>query len=241
MGRAAPGRLWTHNDSADPVLFSLDTNGKVTARVQVTGAEVHDWEAVGAGSCPTGSCLYIADIGDNDARRQHIIVYRLPEPKIGEGSVRVTDVYRATYPDGAHDAESLLVAADGRLYVITKGDTGEVAIYRFPANPRAGDAMALERIGGGAGSRKDRITDAALSPDGEWAALRTNEAIVFYRGPDLLAGRWREEGRIDLTPIGEPQGEGLAFGSDNIIYLAGEGGGTSRAGTFARLTCTPRR
>jgi uncharacterized protein YjiK len=36
---------------------------------------------------------------------------------------------------GAHDAETLLAAPDGRLYIVTKGDTGEVALYRVPTSP----------------------------------------------------------------------------------------------------------
>jgi hypothetical protein len=60
-----PGRLWTHNDSGEPVLFALDPRGSVTGRVRLTGAAVEDWEAIAAGPCGADSCLYMADIGDN--------------------------------------------------------------------------------------------------------------------------------------------------------------------------------
>ena len=53
-----------------------------------------------------------------------------------------------------------------------------------------------------------------------------------------MAGNWREAGRIDLGPLGEPQGEGVAFGDDRTLYLVGEGGGKSQPGTVARLSCT---
>ena len=31
--------------------------------------------------CGNGSCLYIADIGDNDAKRKEVTIYRVPEPR----------------------------------------------------------------------------------------------------------------------------------------------------------------
>jgi hypothetical protein len=54
----------------------------------------------------------------------------------------------------------------------------------------------------------------------------------------LLAGNWREAGRTELKAVGEAQGEGLAVAADGTIYLAGEGGGQSQPGTFARLACS---
>jgi hypothetical protein len=55
----------------------------------------------------------------------------------------------------------------------------------------------------------------------------------------LIAGDWREVRRFDLKPVGEAQGEGIALGAGDTVYLAGEGSGRSRPGTFARLTCPP--
>jgi hypothetical protein len=241
--RRTPGRFWSHNDSGDPVLFALDGAGQVTARVRVAGATVEDWEAVAVGPCPAGSCIYVADIGDNDAERRRITVYRLGEPAGADGAADGTDVFHATYPDGPHDAESLLVAPDGRLHIVTKGDTGPVSLYRFPSELRSGTTMRLDRIGGsreeGSRSREDRITDGAVSPDGRWVVLRSTGALTFYRTSDLLAGNWREATRVSLGSLGEPQGEGVTFGSDTAVYLMGEGGGKKQPGTFARLTCAP--
>ena len=106
---ARPGRLWTHNDSGQPILFALDTRGAVTARVRVTGAAVDDWEAIAVGPCPEGSCVFVADIGDNAARRSSVTIYRIPEPAASEASAAVSAAFTLSYPDGAHDAEALLV------------------------------------------------------------------------------------------------------------------------------------
>jgi hypothetical protein len=244
VSRRVPGRLWTHNDSGEPILFALDARGTITSRLRLAGAGVQDWEAVAVGPCPDGSCIYVADIGDNDAKRKRITVYRLPEPHAGvTGQVQVTDVFHATYPDGPHDAETLLVTPDGTMSIVTKGDTGPVAVYRFPREMRSGASVKLERAGPprepGKASRNDRITDGDVSPDGEWTVLRSNTELFFYRTGDLLNGVWRNPRRVALRDLGEPQGEGIAVGADNTVYLAGEGGGKSQPGTFARLTCAP--
>ncbi len=243
--RRTPGRFWSHNDSGEPVLFALDGDGRVVGRLAVSGAAVEDWEAVAVGPCPSGSCIYVADIGDNDAERRHITIYRLNEPVEASGSAKVADVFHATYPDGPHDAESLLVTPEGRLLIVTKGDTGPVSLYRFPNELRSGATLALERVGGARDqhepAKHDRITDGAVSPDGQWIVLRSRDALTFYEAPDLLAGNWREAGRVALGPLREPQGEGVTFASNESVYLMSEGGGKKQPGAFARLACTLRR
>ena len=240
VSRRVPGRLWTHNDSGAAVVFALDAQGAVAGRVRITGAAVDDWEAIAVGPCGATSCLYIGDIGDNNATRRTITLYRLPEPEAASGTAAVADVFHGTYPDGPHDAEALLIGGDGRPYVVTKGDTGPIAIYRFPASLQPGATMRLERVGGGQPGRvaaDGRITDGAVSPDGRWAVLRTRSSLSFYRAADLLAGQWRVVTRVDVTPLREPQGEGVALGPDHTVFLAGEAGGKGRNGTFARFSC----
>ena len=240
--RRMPGRFWSHNDSGDPVLFALDSNGQVVGRLSISGATVEDWEAVAVGPCPSGSCIYVADIGDNDAERKRVTIYRIPEPAEATGSAKVADTFHAIYPDGAHDAEALLVTPEGRLLIVTKGDTGPVSLYRFPNELRAGTTLRMERVGVARDPRapaaNDRITDGAVSSDGQWIVLRSTQALTFYRAADLLGGNWREAGRVALASVGEPQGEGVTFGSHDSVYLMSEGGGKKQPGAFARLTCT---
>jgi hypothetical protein len=240
VSQRVPDRLYSHNDSGQPTLFALDTRGAVKARVQVTGAKVNDWEALAVGPCSGGSCLYVADIGDNEAKRRNVTVYRIPEPAAGDTSVAAAEAITFAYPDGAHDAEALLVTQDGVVFIVTKGETGSIAVYKAPANAKSGATAKLERVGapmGKAAAQEQRITDAAISPDGQWVALRSRSSIAFYRAADFVKGQWKEVRRVDLSGLREPQGEGIAFGSGSDVYLAGEGGGKSQPGTFARFTC----
>ena len=242
--RRNPGIVWAVNDSGDPVIYAVDANGKVTGRVRVTGATLEDWEAIAVGPCPGGTCLYVGDIGDNNRKRKQITIYRLPEPDAVDKSSAPADALRATYPDGPHDAESLFIAPDGALHIVTKGVNESVALYRFPRELRAGAPVQLERVAkprdAGKSPNSDRVTDATVSPRGEWIVLRTNRALQFHRAKELLAGNWRPDRVVDLANLDEPQGEGVTFAEDDTVVVVGEGGGKSAAGTFGRLACTLR-
>ena len=238
--REQRGRAWAHNDSADPMLVALDERGRVTGRVQVPDAKVEDWEGLATGPCSAGSCLYIADIGDNGADRERITVYRMPEP--AGAAPATSEALHATYPDGKHDAETILVTPTGEIFVVTKGETGPVALYRFPEDAKPGTTVELVRVGPPRNSKGntagDRITDGAISPNGAWVVLRTKDDLRFYPARAFLSGNWAERGQVDVRALGEPQGEGVTFADDRTLLLAGEGGGKSRSGTFARLACT---
>jgi hypothetical protein len=220
------------------VLVALDKRGAVAGHVRVSGAKVEDWEAVAVGSCDAGSCVYIGDIGDNEAKRRRITVYQIPEPTASSGTVTVSGVFHATYPDGAQDAESLFAAA-GKLYVVTKGETGPAAVYRFPDKLQGGATVQLERIAR-ISSKVDadsRLTDGSASPDGNWIVLRSRSALMFYRSAELFGGQARPAFTTPVASLKEPQGEGVALGADNTVFVAGEGGGKGQPGTFAYLTC----
>jgi glucose/arabinose dehydrogenase len=201
-----------------------------------------DWEDGSAGPCPGGGrCLYVADIGDNQAKRPGIVIYRVPEPAAGDAQTRPAEALQAEYPDGAHDAEAMFVLPDGGVYVVTKGETGHVAIYRLPRTARPGTPATLELVAelrAGRAPRRERITGATASPDGRWIVLRTLDALSFYRAGDLAAGRLGQPFTHDLKPLDEKQGEAVEFGPDGTLYLSSEGGKKEDAATLSRLACT---
>jgi hypothetical protein len=237
-----PGIFWTMNDSRDPLVYAIDSTGATRGQVRIAGAKTRNWEALGVATCRAGSCLYIGDIGDNSADRKSITVYRVPEPAPGDSVSEEAQAFHATYPNGAQDAEAMVVTERREVFIITKGETGNIAVYRFPSRTaRNGVTVELERVSkieGRGARRRDMITDAALSPDGSLAAMRSKRELFLYDAKELLTGKtvepfWTE----DLTDLGEPQGEGVAFGPGHSIYLAGEGGAKGRPGTFLRMQC----
>jgi hypothetical protein len=121
----------------------------------------------------------------------------------------------------------------GELFIVTKENAATAAVYRFP---RAQDNAAA-RLQIAAKIPVARVTDADASVDGTWVVLRTNDELLFYRTRDLLAGGRGGPRRFNLRALGEPQGEGVAFGTDGTLYLTGEGTG---GGTLATLRCALR-
>ena len=223
------GLLWTLNDSGEPQLFGFDASGQST-RVAVIGGELRDWEDLAIANCSSGACLYIADIGDNRGSRKHITIYRVPEPARGSAATAAAEAFHAIYPDHPHDAEALIVTTH-QLFIVTK----EVPprLYRFPAPLRPGATVTLQLMR--SLNERIRITGAAVSPDGRWVALRSNRTLLIYRTEDLSGGR--DPIRIDLTSLKEPQGEGIAFGGGNQLYLVSEAGKGAAGGMLLQLNC----
>jgi hypothetical protein len=212
--RQHPGVLWTIEDSgAEPLLHATDTTGADLGTWTVTGAANRDWEAITLGPCPGGRCLYIGDIGDNNATRRQVEIYRVPEP---DPSGRRRTTARAvpltvTYPGGSRDAESLAMLPDTSLLIISKSASGS-RIYRVPASAWRGThpvrAVDMGKLSIPAGGLASLVTDAAISPDGTRLAVRTYTAIYFYRitpGPALA-----EDGACGIFGV-EPQGEGVTW------------------------------
>lgn len=197
----------TTNDSGgDPLVFVVDaTSGRTVARTTFTD-EVRDVEALAPAG---GGAVWVADIGDNREERDSVQVYRVP---VGTGDRRVdAPAFDLVYPDGAHDAESLLAGPDGRLYVITKelfGGTAYVAPRRLdPDGPNQLRAV---------GSVDVWATDAALFPDGKHAFVRGYGTAAIYTFPDF-----RPVATFDLPR--QKQGEGVSIGSSGRIRLSSEG------------------
>lgn len=233
--------LWTHNDSGRPVLALVGFDGRQRGQVAVTGATLTDWEDIAAGPCPgSGRCLFVGDIGDNNASRRRITIYRVPEPGPGDAQTMQAEALEATYPEGPQDAEALFVLPDGGVYVVTKGETGPVAVYELPRTARPGVVSSLRRVAqlnAAEVNRRERITGAAASPDGQWLALRTLRAVSFYRTGNLAAGDLGTPLTQDVRPLNEPQGEGVEVGPGGVVYLSSEGGKKETPATLSRLTC----
>ncbi len=236
---ARPNLLWSHDDSgAPPVLFAMDTLGRVRARVRVAGARNVDWEDIAAGPCPAGgSCLWIADTGNNDGDRRDLIVYRVPEPDAGDSVSQPASSLVIRYADGPHDTEAIAVSPKGALYLVTKGSLGRPRYVFMVPRPTA-DGVNVPRPVARLGGPRPLITGAAMSPDGEWLGIRTYDAVRFFRveKPDSLVALGADGG-IPLTALAESQGEAIAIRADGTVFLSSEAG-HGRPAQLARMTCT---
>jgi hypothetical protein len=213
--------LWSHNDSgAGPALFGLRTDGRVVARPQVSGAEAVDWEDIATGPGPDGRpLLYIGDIGDNASARAEIAVYRVAEPRAGGAATAPAARLRLRYPDGAHDAEALLVdPLRGDLVIVTKF-VGGARAYRTSAGASAGATVTL-RTGPTLGL--SLVTAGDVSADGRVVVLRGYDraAVWIRRGRERLTTTLRRAPCFaPITLAGEGQGEALALDRRGTSFI----------------------
>jgi hypothetical protein len=246
LSRRDPNVLWSLNDSGTPSVTALSPSGELLGRVRIAGANVNDWEDVSVAPCGDGSCLYIADTGNGGGtQRNDVVVYRVREPLPGDRETAPADVFDAAYPDGEDHESDAVFVVNGQLFLITKGHPA--VLFAFPQNLTVGTIQTLERIGEiptagfppGTIPRRYRVTDAEASPDGQWVAIRTNDALLIYRSADIVAHRTHALWRADLRFLSEPRGEGVAISNDGDVFLASERV-SEGTGTFTHLKCAWR-
>ncbi len=235
--RRNPGLFWTHNDSGDgPFVYAFDRGGRSRGTWRVSGAQARDWEdiAVGPGPEPGQSYLYAGDIGDNERKREFVVVYRFPEPQAGaEESVTDTgpsretapaEAIRVKYPDGARNAEALLVhPRTGDLYIVSKA-ADSAGVYKLAAPFAAGAIHTLARVGQlrGPDFFGALVTGGDISPDGERVALcdyAQGYELTLPSGAKGFDDIWAQ--KPSAVPLGlRLQGEAICYRLDGAALLA---------------------
>lgn len=215
-----PGVVWINNDSkGGPFVFGVDEQGKTVAELRLDGLLNRDWEAMAPGVDGGGNpALWVANIGDNDARLGSIEAYQITEPR----TLDTRDVpwrrVEMTYPDGPHNAETFMVTGDGRLVVVTKEAVG-AGVYVTPKAPEFGTTVTLERVG----PAPMFLTDGAISPNGKQVALRSYTSLYLYDAHSFLTqGTRGDAGSVFPLPL-QPQGETLAYTDDDHVLIGTEG------------------
>lgn len=204
------GHYWTVNDSGDGgTVYGIDPDGGLRGTLDFRAQPV-DVEAVAVDN----DRLYVADIGDNQAQRAFVTVYFFDDP-VADDSIRSYRALDFSYPDGPHDAESLLVDPTGRLYIVTKEAKG--GVYAAPNDPRRQGVNPLERVG----DAPAYVTDGVFLPDGAGIALRTYTSVEV-----VDATSYAVTARA-ATPR-QPQGESIAVSLDGTSLLLGSEGKKSK-------------
>lgn len=240
VGLREPSVLWTHNDDGS-TLFAVDSAGGLLGAWPVR-PRLRDWEDLAVAPCGKhGSCLYMADTGDNGERRPpgSVRILRAPEQRPAAGSIVRAEVFPLRLPDGARDVEAMFVLPDERLYLVTKGRNHPVTVYRYPG-PLRPDTVTLEevqRLGEGRRPLGDQVTGAsALRGTDDVVVIRTYQSLAFFRmtGDSLEP---RANGIVNLRTLGEAQGEAVALGPEGLVVLTSEAGFFGSAGSMNLLRC----
>ncbi len=203
--------VYTINDSGDDaVVYGVDPSSGRTVSRTTYADSVEDVEAIAPGA---GGTLWVGDTGDNRHRRDDIAVYRV-RPAEGD---QTGERYDLAYPDGPHDAETLLVEPrTQRLFVVSKSVFGGT-VYAAPSSLTPHDTPGGEPNRLRAYARvRGLVTDGAFLPDGRHVVLRTYGEAMVYTFPAFgLVGTVR-------LPA-QPQGEGISVGADGRVLLSTEG------------------
>jgi hypothetical protein len=250
ISRRIPNRAYRHNDSGDSGRFFVtDLAGRSVKPVNITGFKPKDLEGVGLGPCDaTTDCLFFADIGDNERKRENPELVVVREQPSFPAQVKVDYRVSLRYPDGQHDAEAIAVHPDGNVYIATK-DPRTLQIFRLKRDQwRLGkgpqtlelvatwnwpallpNSLPLGRV----------ATSMDIAPDGKRFLLLTYvEAIEFFvdlSGPAGAVSAARI-GRIPITTLEQqeaiaylPDGQGFIYESERAI--------ASRPARVMRVSC----
>jgi hypothetical protein len=245
--RTQPPLLWVHDDSGGaPEVYAVRPDGALVGTYTVERAVATDWEdiAVGPGPERGTSYLYVGDIGDNRGQRDHVTVYRVPEPAAQiapTGTLTGTAVIELRYPDHPVDAESLFVdPRTGDLFVIDKRLTAGIArVFRAPARMLVdGPTVELREVTSFTLGLLTIVTGADISPDGSTVLVRTYDRVVAFSRPKhgTIAAAFRRP-PCDAPQIDEPQGEALGFAANGASYFTISEG---RGAAIHRFTVRPR-
>jgi len=224
--RINPGILYIHNDSGNSAqVYLTDGTGANKGTLSLTTVGNRDWEdiAVGPGPIAGKSYIYVADIGDNDAKYSSVFVYRFPEPDLTGialplvTNIAAVDMIELKYPDGPRNAETLMVDPLTKdIYIASKeSNISKIYVARYPQSLIS--ATVLSPV---VQLYFNKATGGDISPDGTEILLRSNDAIWYWK---LAAGTGISAGLITKpqhAPYAnnEPQGEGIGFAADGTGY-----------------------
>jgi hypothetical protein len=236
-----PKVFWTHNDSGDRALiYALDISGESLGTWELDQAKNIDWEDIAASKNTEGKCfLYIGEIGDNQLKRSVHEVYRVAEPTVrsssgaaGQKDPSVTgpiELLRFRYPDGDHNAESLMVhPGSGQIYIVTKQVSGPAGVYRVTPDFASSDIQVAKKVGDVSvpSVPNGLLTGGDISPDGSKVILCDYMNGYEYRLPENAIDFeviWDQKPFI--VDIGKRDGgEAVCYGAEgSSIFSTSEG------------------
>lgn len=232
------GLYYTLNDAGgNASLLMFDESGEFRGEQLVEGATNTDWEDLASGPCPAavdaGSCLYIADIGDNDGTRDAITLWVVPET-----SETIVDAVACmlAYPDGPRDAETLLVNPEGAegagtVRIVSKESDGEAKIFKRAtlACGDTPDALQLE-----AEVQLDGPATGGVMTESV-VVVRTLSSAWAWQDCGITADTWNAA--PELIDLGsDPQGEAIGVTMDGGFITTSE----SSPFRFRLIPCTER-
>lgn len=227
--------FWTLNDSGnEPHVYAIRRNGTMRSDggagegIPLPGARNVDWEDIAVDS---DGHLIVADVGNNDNRRQDLTVYVLREPNPADQQARILQKWRVRYPDQDEfpppkanlnfDCEAVFTVGKVVHFLSKHRSDRFTKLYRLD-DPQLDRVNVLTKvdsfdIGG-------MVTAADASPDGRRLIVATYQHLWLFERDDVTANFF--DGRISWTPIVAIQLESVCFDDEHTLLLADERLGT---------------
>ena len=242
ISQRRPDLLWTHNDGGSKArLFAIDLSGNSIGKLKLKNARNVDWEDIASFTLDDTPYLLVADVGDNDARRDQVSLYVVEEPDLSEDTrPDAKPAWRIDfmYPDGPRDVEAVAVDIESEQVLLLTKRRIPAELYAVPLRPGTNDTAVATFLGLidslPQPTRRDtevsrkisnwhwQPTGMDIAPDGSAIAVVTYlPAVYLYqRHGDWLATLQQAPLRLSL-PLKKP--ESIAFGADSrSLFLMNE-------------------
>ena len=246
MATVVDDAVWLLNDSGHPPqLFLAGLDGTDLGTTWLEGARNVDWEAMSRFDLEGESWLVVADVGDNAARRDDLVLYFIQEPAPPlPGHTPVAHQMALEFPDGARDVEGIAVdPRNSEIIVLSKRDAlprlyslpleGALKLNRMTASyqgtvssipPPTRRDLVDSPVAGVAGFWISQPTGLSISEDGSEAVILTYKRAYRYRrdtGQSWLQALNSTPETVDVFQ--QPKVEAVTYLPDGRIVIASEG------------------
>jgi len=226
--------LFVHNDSGDTSrFFAIDAKGNLLSTLYFKGdpstkhSGVIDCEDMAGGPGPVKdkSYIYLGDIGDNGGNRPYVRVYRVLAPDKLSGNMQIkSEAVNLKYPNGAQDAETLMIDPILKELIIISKRQDTVGVYSAALLFKNGDTVTMKKQGGlflpGKGLFK-YVVSGDISRDGRQVVVKTYTGVYYWlrKGKEPIAQTLKRT-PTKLPYTMEPQGEAIGFTPDGKAYYS---------------------
>ena len=222
--------FWVNNDSdCMPSLFAYNKKGEQKYEVKVKNAKNLDWEDL----AEDDKYIYIGDFGNNFGVRKNLRVLRVKKEDLGDEEISEVEADKITFEwadqqefnarkqSHDYDCEAFFAYGDS-LYFFTKNWANlKTRMYAMPKT------LAHHKLQPKAELDVDfLVTGADISSDGKTIALIGYKNFLTYL---MLISNFKNNQffngkhlRIDMSPLGGAQTEGVVFGENDALYISTE-------------------
>lgn len=229
-GMTSDGKnLYFINDTeGDGAVYVYSSEGELV-RKSISWAP-RNLEAISRGKCGSKTCLFLADIGDNDRDRESVSVLA-----VEEGTFQKTQEWKFRYEDGAQNVEAFFVSNEGEFFFLSKSEKkkskGEAKLYRMKIQESGGMA---EKIG--STNFEAPVTDMAVSPDGKKIAVLTTTGASEFSYDSFVQGDFAKAKVLPVQNLAKQ--ESIAYLTNEALLWSSEAKKMNSV-PILRLDCRP--